>query len=67
MSRHGRFFTYSLTCWKASSHSEVHSNLPSFFNALKNGIYLYLALERNRPSAASRPINAWTSFILRGD
>lgn len=63
----GGFAKCDFSCWKACSHSSVHSNFLLPRRRLKNGMHLSVARHINLLSAATRPIKLCTSLCLRGE
>jgi hypothetical protein len=57
---------YTLRLSKASLSSSVHSNLPIFFNNLKNGSPFLPSHEMKRLRVAMLPVSFCTSFTQRG-
>ena len=53
---------YSFNCWKARTHSSIHSNPFHLFSNWKKGLHLSAYREMNRFNAAFIPISFWTSL-----
>ena len=57
---------YSFNCWKARTHSSVHSNPFHLFNNWKKGLHIFADREMNRFKAVVIPVSFWTSLRFWG-
>jgi hypothetical protein len=53
-------------CWKASLHSDVHSNFSFFLMEAKKEKALSPVQDRKRDKAANLPVSCCTSFMQEG-
>ena len=63
----GGFFKCVFSCWKACSHSSIHSDFLLPRRMLKKGMHLSVARDINLFSAATQPVRLCTSLCLRGE
>ena len=66
MARTGGSARYCFIAMKASSHSSFHPARLAPLRVVKNGFRRSINREMNRPRAANRPVNYYTSFLEAG-
>ena len=63
--KRGGLLKYLFNSWNAASHSSVHTN--AYFNVLKKGRNLSVALETNLLIATILPVSFWTYLTVLGE